>query len=142
MTIVTIEDLRRRARRRLPRALFEFVDGGAYDEVTLRANRADFERLRFRQRVLVDVSSRSLATRVLGTQIPLPLILAPIGNAGMLARRGEALAARAAEKAGIPLCLSTMSILSIEAVRAAVEQPPWFQLYVMKDRGLTRSFIE
>jgi L-lactate dehydrogenase (cytochrome) len=142
MRSVTIEDLRRIARRRLPRMVFDYVDGGAYDELTLRANRADFERLRFRPRALVDVSERDLSAVLFGTRLALPLVLAPIGLAGLVARRGEVQAARAAEAAGIPFCLSTASVCSIEEVRAATVKPFWFQLYMGKDRELARSLID
>ncbi len=142
MTAITIEDLRELARRRLPRALFDYVDGGAHDETTLEANREDLRRIAFRPRVLVDVGERSLETELLGAKQALPLVLAPAGNAGMLSRRGEIAAARAAEKAGIPFCLSTMSIVSMEDVAAGTSRPFWFQLYVMRDRGLTRSLVE
>jgi len=142
MTAITIEDLRELARRRLPRALFDYVDGGAHDETTLEANREDLRRIAFRPRVLVDVGERSLETELLGVKQALPLVLAPAGNAGMLARRGEIAAARAAEKAGIPFCLSTMSMVSMEDLAAGTTRPFWFQLYVMRDRGLTRSLVE
>lgn len=142
MTAITIEDLRELARRRLPRALFDYVDGGAHDETTLGANRDDLRRIAFRPRVLVDVGERSLETELLGAKQALPLVLAPAGNAGMLSRRGEIAAARAAEHAGIPFCLSTMSIVSMEDVAAGTGRPFWFQLYVMRDRGLTRSLVE
>jgi L-lactate dehydrogenase (cytochrome) len=143
MQIMTsIEDLRRTARRKVPRAFFDYADGGAYAEETLRANRADLERIKFRQRVLVDVSARSTATTMLGESVSLPLALAPIGLCGMQHGDGEILACRAAHQAGIPFCLSTMSICSIEDVAAAVGKPFWFQLYVMKDRGFVRSLIE
>jgi L-lactate dehydrogenase (cytochrome) len=143
MQIMTsIEDLRRTARRKVPRAFFDYADGGAYAEETLRANRADLERIKFRQRVLVDVSARSTATTMLGESVSLPLALAPIGLCGMQHGDGEILACRAAHQAGIPFCLSTMSICSIEDVAAAVDKPFWFQLYVMKDRGFVRSLIE
>jgi L-lactate dehydrogenase (cytochrome) len=142
MTIVNIEDLRRLARKRLPRAIFEFVDGGAHDELTLRANRADLDSIRFRPRVLRDVSTRSLATKVFGAEQSLPLVLAPIGLCGLTAGRGEILAARAAARCGIPLCLSTVAVSSIEEVRAASPRPFWFQLYIWKDRGLARELVE
>jgi L-lactate dehydrogenase (cytochrome) len=140
--ITSIEDLRRLARHRIPRAVFEYADGGAYDEITLNANTADLRALRLRQRVMVDVSRRSLATRILGLPTSLPLALAPVGLTGLMYRDGEIHAARAAQAEGIPYCLSTMSICSIEDVRAAVKEPFWFQLYVMKDRGFARSLIE
>jgi L-lactate dehydrogenase (cytochrome) len=137
-----IEDLRRTARRRVPRQFFEYADGGSYAEETLNANRADLERIRLRQRILVDVAGRSTRTTILGEPAALPLALAPIGLCGMQHGDGEILACRAAQEAGIPFCLSTMSICSIEDVAAAVAKPFWFQLYVMKDRGFVRALIE
>jgi len=131
----SIEDYRERARRKLPRQIFDYVDGGAFGESTLAANRDDLHRIQFRQRVLRDVSTRSLSTTVLGEEIALPVILAPIGFGGMLARRAEVQAAKAAERAGIPFCESTLSICGLEEVAAAIERPIWFQLYVMKDRS-------
>jgi L-lactate dehydrogenase (cytochrome) len=121
---------------------FDYADRGAYAEETLRANRADLQRLKLRQRVLVDVSRRTLDTTIVGEPVPLPLALAPIGLCGMQWGDGEILACRAAQAAGIPFCLSTMSICAIEDVAAAVEKPFWFQLYVMKDRGFVRSLID
>jgi L-lactate dehydrogenase (cytochrome) len=141
-TMTCIEDLRRTARRRVPRQFFEYADGGSYAEETLHANRADLERIRLRQRILVDVAGRSTRTTILGEPAALPLALAPIGLCGMQHGDGEILACRAAQEAGIPFCLSTMSICSIEDVAAAVAKPFWFQLYVMKDRGFVRALIE
>ena len=141
-TMTCIEDLRRTARRRVPRQFFEYADGGSYAEETLHANRADLERIRLRQRILVDVAGRSTRTTILGEPASLPLALAPIGLCGMQHGDGEILACRAAQEAGIPFCLSTMSICSIEDVAAAVAKPFWFQLYVMKDRGFVRALIE
>jgi L-lactate dehydrogenase (cytochrome) len=141
-TMTCIEDLRQTARRRVPRAFFDYAEGGSYAEQTLRANRADFEAIKLRQRILVDVSERSTATTILGEPASLPLALAPIGLCGMQHGDGEILACRAAQQAGIPFTLSTMSICSIEDVAAAVDKPFWFQLYVMKDRGFVRSLIE
>jgi L-lactate dehydrogenase (cytochrome) len=141
-TITCIEDLRDAARRKVPRAFFEYADGGSYSEETLRANRADLERIALRQRVMVDVADRSTSTKILGEPVSLPLALAPIGLCGMQHGDGEILACRAAQAAGIPFCLSTMSICSIEDVAGAVDKPFWFQLYVMKDRGFIRSLIE
>jgi len=140
--ITCIEDLRQIARRRVPRAFFDYADGGSYAEETLRANRADLEAIKLRQRILVDVSKRSTATTILGESASLPLALAPIGACGMQHGDGEILACRAAQAAGIPFTLSTMSICSIEDVAASVDKPFWFQLYVMKDRGFARSLIE
>jgi L-lactate dehydrogenase (cytochrome) len=141
-TITCIEDLRDAARRKVPRAFFDYADGGSYSEETLRANRADLERIALRQRVMVDVADRSTSTKILGEPVSLPLALAPIGLCGMQHGDGEILACRAAQAAGIPFCLSTMSICSIEDVAGAVDKPFWFQLYVMKDRGFIRSLIE
>jgi L-lactate dehydrogenase (cytochrome) len=136
-----IQDLRERARRRIPRAIFDYADGGAYAEQTIAANRRDLDALHLRQRVMVDVSQRSLATTLVGQPASLPLAIAPTGLAGLFHKDGEILGARAAQAAGVPFCLSTMSICSIEDVRAAVPKPFWFQLYVMKDRGFTRALI-
>ena len=140
--IVTIEDLRHRARRRLPRAVFDFIDGGAEDETTLRANRSAFERVTFRPRVLVDVSRRDYSTRVLGSPLTAPIILAPTGLAGLVAPSGEILAARVAARRGLGFTLSTHSMTSIEEVAEVVPGQKWFQLYVVRDREVTRSLIE
>ncbi len=140
--IVNIDDLRKRARRRLPRAIFDYVDGGAEDEATLRANRAGFRRYTFNPRVLVDVSGRDQSTTVLGERLASPLILAPTGFTGMLWPRGEILAARAAARKGLVFTLSTMSICSLEQVAEAAPGPLWFQLYVWRDREVTRSLME
>jgi len=137
-----IEDMRREARRRVPKMFFEYADHGSYAEETLRANRTDLERIKLRQRVLVDVAQRDLSTTILGERAALPMILAPIGLCGMQWGDGEILACRAAQAAGIPFCLSTMSICAIEDVAAAVDKPFWFQLYVMKDRGFVRALVE
>lgn len=142
MQAINIEDLRTRARRRLPKVIFEFIDGGAQDETTLRANREDFQKWRFRTRVLTDVSRRDQSITLFGQRCASPLILAPAGLAGLLSRRGELAAARAAEKYGVPYCLSTMATCSIEQITTETTQPKWFQLYVLRDRGLTREFIE
>ena len=142
MQAINIDDLRSRARRRLPKVIFEFIDGGAQDETTLRANREDFQKWRFRTRVLTDVSSRDQSINLLGQRCASPLILAPTGLAGLLSRRGELAAARAAEKYGVPYCLSTMATCSIEEITTETTQPKWFQLYVLRDRGLTKEFIE
>jgi L-lactate dehydrogenase (cytochrome) len=137
-----IEDLRQVARRKVPRAFFDYAEAGSYSQETLRANREDLERIKLRQRVLVDVSQRDLTTTIIGEQARLPLALAPIGLCGMQHGDGEILACRAAQAAGIPFTLSTMSICSIEDVARAVGKPFWFQLYVMKDRGFIRALIE
>jgi L-lactate dehydrogenase (cytochrome) len=137
-----VEDLRQVARRKVPRAFFDYVETGSYAQDTLAANRTDLERIKLRQRVLVDVAARTTATTILGEPVALPLSLAPIGLAGMQHGDGEILACRAAHAAGIPFTLSTMSICSIEDVAEAVRKPFWFQLYVMKDRGFIRALIE
>ncbi len=140
--ITCIEDLRQIHKRRVPKAFFDYVDRGSYAEETLRANRSDMERLTFRQRILVDISRRSLETNILGEKAAMPLILAPVGSTGMQYGDGEIHACRAAQAAGVPYTLSTMSICSIEDVAASVEKPFWFQLYVMRDRGFAKSLIE
>ena len=138
----SIEDLRALARARIPRALFDYIDRGSYDELTWNRNRDDLRALEFRQRVMVDVSRISTGTTVLGEHWNLPVALAPTGLTGLFHRDGEILAARAALRAGVPFCLSTMSICSIEDVRAAVEGNFWFQLYLMRDRGFNEALIE
>ena len=140
--ITNVADLRELAKRRVPRAFFEYADRGSYDEVTLRANRAAFERIALRQRVMGNVDNRSLATDIVGQPVSMPLAIAPTGLTGLQHGAGEILGARAADKAGIPFCLSTMSICSIEQVRAATGKPFWFQVYVMRDRGFTRDLIQ
>ena len=140
-TVTCINDLRTLARRRVPRAFFDYADSGSYSEETLRANRADIEHIKLRQRVLVDVSERSLATTILGQKVAAPFALAPIGLAGMQHGDGEILAAQAANEAGIPFTLSTMSICSIEDVAEATRKPFWFQLYVIKDRGFSKDIL-
>ena len=138
---VSYEDYRELARRRLPRQIFDYIDGGSFDEVTLAANRADLQRLHLRQRVLRDVSKMDLSTTVLGERLSLPVVLAPVGFGGMFARRAEVQAARSAERAGISFCESTLSICSMEEVSAASKRPLWFQLYIMKDRGYAEDLM-
>lgn len=140
--VTCIEDLRKIARRKVPRAFFDYAEAGSYSQETLRANRADLEQINLRQRVLVDVSSRDTSTTMLGEPVSLPLALAPVAMTGLEHGNGEILACRAAHAAGIPFTMSTLSICSIEDVAAAVDKPFWFQLYVMKDRGFVRSLIE
>ena len=136
---VNVADYREAARRRLPKILFDYVDGAAYAEQTLAANTADFQALKLRQRILKDVSKISLKTELFGQALNMPLLLGPIGMAGMYARRGETQAARAAKAAGIPFCLSSLTICDVDEV-AAVE-PPWFQLYMLKDRGFMVEYL-
>lgn len=143
MPVVTnIEDLREMSKRRIAKAIFDYVDRGSYSEATLRANRADLESLTLRQRVAIDVDRRSTRSSMLGQEVSMPLALAPVGLTGLNWRNGEILAARAAERFGVPYTLSTMSICSIEDVKSAVTRPFWFQLYVMRDRGFSGSLIE
>jgi L-lactate dehydrogenase (cytochrome) len=136
-----IADLRTLARRRVPRAIFEYADRGSYDEITLRRNRADLDAIELRQRVMVDVSQLSVATSVLGEPWSFPVGIAPTGLTGLFHRDGEIHGARAAEYIGVPFALSTMSICSIEDVRAAVSRPFWFQAYLMRDRGFNEELI-
>ena len=141
-SIACIDDLRQLARRRVPRAFFEYAESGSYNEETLRANRTDLEAIKLRQRILVDVSSRSLDTTIIGQNIAAPFVLAPIGLCGMQHGDGEILSARAANAAGIPFTLSTMSICSVEDVAEATGKPFWFQLYVIHDRGFSKDLLE
>src|ERR1043166_7844207 len=140
--VTCIEDLRQLHKQRVPKAFFDYADRGSYTEDTLRANSEDLQQIKFRQRVLVDVSRRDLSTTILGEPAAMPLILAPVGLLGMQHGDGEILACRAAQAAGIPFTQSTMSICSIEDIAAAVDKPFWFQLYVMKDRGFIKALIE
>ena len=140
--ITCIEDLRQLPKGRVPKAFFDYADRGSYTEDTLRANRSDLEAIKFRQRILVDISKRDTSTTILGEPASLPLSLAPVGLLGMQHGDGEIAACRAAQAAGNPFTLSTMSICSIEDVAANVAKPFWFQLYVMKDRGFIKSLIE
>jgi L-lactate dehydrogenase (cytochrome) len=140
--VTSIDDLRALARQRVPRAFFQYADHGSYTQSTMRANRTDLEAIKLRQRVGIDVDRRDLSTTIAGEAAALPLVLAPIGLSGMQHGDGEILACRAAQAAGIPYTLSTMSIDSIEDVAGAVEKPFWFQLYVMRDRGFVRELIE
>jgi L-lactate dehydrogenase (cytochrome) len=141
-TMACIEDLRETARRKVPKMFFDYADAGSYNQETLRANRTDFEKLKLRQRILVNMDQRSTATTILGEKVPVPLALGPIGLGGMMHGDGEILACRAAQAVGIPYTLSTMSINSIEDVAAAVDKPFWFQLYVMRDRGFIKELIQ
>jgi L-lactate dehydrogenase (cytochrome) len=137
----TVLDYRELARRRLPRQLFDYIDGGAYEETTLRRNVSDLEQVTLRQIVLRDVSEREQSVEVLGQQLSMPVILAPVGLGGMFARRAEVQAAQAAEARGVPFIESTVSICSIEEVAGATSTPPWFQLYVMRDRGYAEELM-
>ena len=140
--ITCVADLREEHQRRVPKAFFDYVDRGSYAEETLRANRTDLERIKLRQKILVDISKRDLSTTILGDKYNLPIMLAPVGSTGMQYADGEIHACRAAHKLGIPYTLSTMSICSIEDVAENVDKPFWFQLYVMRDRGFVRELIQ
>jgi len=142
MIISSASDYREAARRKLPRFLFDYIDGGAYAEHTLRANSADLTGISLRQRILKNVETLSLETSLFNQPLAMPIILAPVGLTGMFARRGEVQAVRAAQNKGIPLCLSTVSVCSIEEVVAQSQQPIWFQLYVLKDRGFMKNALE
>ena len=138
---VTASDYRRLAKKRLPRNLFDYIDGGSYNETTLAANVQDFEKLRMKQSVLRDVENINTKANLFGEEFAMPLGLAPIGLAGMMARRAEVQAVKAAEKTGIPFCLSTVSICSLEEVAKAATKPFWFQLYMMRDRSYVKELL-
>jgi L-lactate dehydrogenase (cytochrome) len=140
MIIASSHDFERAAKRRVPRFLFDYAEGGAYDEVTLGRNVSDLASVKLRQRVLKDVANVDLSTTLFGREVALPVALGPVGISGMYARRGEIQAARAAKAAGIPTCLSTVSICALEEVARAAD-PFWFQLYVIRDRGFMRDLI-
>lgn len=142
MIAASISDFRELARRRLPHFLFEYIDGGSYSETTLRRNVEDLRDIALRQRVLRDVSGLDLSTELFGQKLALPVALAPIGLAGMNARRGECQAVRAAETAGIPFTLSTVSACSLAEVAKAAARPFWFQLYMTRDRGFMRELLQ
>jgi L-lactate dehydrogenase (cytochrome) len=139
---LTIDDLKTMARRRVPTMFFDYADSGSWTESTYRANEEDFAKIKFRQRVLVDMDKRSLASTMIGEPVAMPVALAPTGSTGMQHADGEMLAARAAEEFGVPFTLSTMSICSIEDVASATKKPFWFQLYVMRDRGFVGDLID
>jgi L-lactate dehydrogenase (cytochrome) len=139
--VANTADDRELARRKLPRMLFDYIDGGSYSEVSLRRNVADLDALALRQRVMRDVSRLDTSTTLFGQAMRLPLALAPVGFAGMFARRGEVQAARAAEAMGVPFTLSTVGICAMEEVRAATARPFWYQLYMIKDRGYMEALL-
>ncbi len=143
MTVITnIEDLRRLAQRRVPRMFYDYADSGSWTESTYRANESDFQSIKLRQRVAVNMENRTTATTMVGVPVKMPVAIAPTGLTGMQHADGEILAAKAAEKFGIPFTLSTMSICSIEDVAANTKAPFWFQLYVMRDRAFIESLID
>ncbi|EGE12898.1 L-lactate dehydrogenase, partial [Moraxella catarrhalis 46P47B1] len=140
--ITEIEDLRRIAERKVPRMFYDYVDSGSWTQTTYRNNETDFDRIKLRQRVLVDMDNRSLATQMIGQDVSMPVAIAPTGFTGMMWADGEIHAARAAEKFGIPFSLSTMSICSIEDVAENTTKPFWFQLYVMRDKEFMENLIK
>ena len=142
MIISSASDYRAVAKRKLPRFLFDYIDGGAYAEHTLRANSSDLSDISLRQRVLKNVDNLSLETRLFGESLAMPIILSPVGLSGMYARRGEVQAAKAAASKRVPFCLSTVSVCSIEEVASQSKQAIWFQLYVLKDRGFMKNALE
>ncbi|HPU54469.1 MAG TPA: alpha-hydroxy acid oxidase, partial [Burkholderiaceae bacterium] len=143
MTVITcIEDLRRLHQARVPRMFYDYADSGSWTEGTYRANESDFQRIKLRQRVAVNLENRSIKGSMVGTEVAMPVALAPTGLTGMQHADGEILAARAAERFGVPFTLSTMSICSIEDVKAHTTKPFWFQLYVMRDREFIEGLID
>ena len=140
--IACIEDLRKKAKKRVPRMFYDYADGGSWSESTYRANEDDLQTIKFRQRVAIDVNRRDTGMEMLGKKVTMPVALAPTGLTGMLHADGEILAARAAADFGVPFTLSTMSICSIEDVAANSDAPFWFQLYVMRDREFIRRLVE
>jgi L-lactate dehydrogenase (cytochrome) len=139
---LTIEDLKRKARRRVPKMFFEYADSGSYTESTYRENETDFQKIKLRQKVAVDLNNRSLASTMLGQKVSMPVAIAPAATGGMQIADGEIKAAKAAEKFGIPFTLSTMSVCSIEDVAENTSKPFWFQLYMMRDRGFIERLVD
>jgi L-lactate dehydrogenase (cytochrome) len=142
MRVASVSDFRELARRRLPRVLFEYIDGGSYSETTLARNVADLEGIALRQRVMRDMTELDMSVEVLGQTWSMPVGLAPVGMAGMYGRRGEVQAAKAAATTGVPFCLSTVGVCTVEELGRAGAPPPWFQLYMLKDRGYMRELLE
>ena len=143
MTVInSIADLRELARKRVPRAIFDYADRGSYDEITFNRNLDDLHAIQLRQRVMVDVSKQQLATNILGEDWTIPMGIGPTGLTGLFHANGEMLGARAAQAFGVPFCLSTLSIGSIEDVRSAVQKPFWFQVYLMRDRSFNVELLE
>ncbi|MGB0738669.1 MAG: alpha-hydroxy acid oxidase, partial [Planctomycetaceae bacterium] len=140
--ITTIEDLRLLAKQRVPKMFYDYADSGSWTEQTYRENTSDFEKIRLRQRVAVNMEGRSLASTMVGEDVTMPVALAPTGLTGMQHADGEILAAKAAEAFGVPFCLSTMSICSIEDVAEHTTKPFWFQLYFMRDRDYIERLIK
>src|SRR4028119_1951210 len=143
MTVITnIADLRELAKKRVPRMFYDYADSGSWTESTYRANEADFQGIKLRQRIAVNMENRTIRTRMVGEEVAMPVALAPVGLTGMQHADGEIHAARAAEKFGVPFTLSMMSICSIEDVAENTSKPFWFQLYVMRDRAFIERLID
>jgi L-lactate dehydrogenase (cytochrome) len=141
-SIASIEDLRQRAHRRVPKPFMDYVESGSFAEITFNENRRDLDALRFRERVMFDVSNRKLDTTMVGEKVAIPVAIGPTGMCGAVWSNGEILSCRAAHDFGIPFSLSTNALLSIEDVRSSVDRPFWFQLYLEKDRGFSKELIE
>ncbi|HEY7959221.1 MAG TPA: alpha-hydroxy acid oxidase [Sphingomicrobium sp.] len=141
-SIASIEDLRRQAHRRVPKPFMDYVEAGSFAEITLKENRSDLDSIRFRERVMVDVSNRKLSTTIVGGAVTMPVALGPVGMCGAVWSNGEILACRAAQEFGVPFVLSTNALLSIEDVAQSVERNFWFQLYLQKDRGFSKELID
>jgi L-lactate dehydrogenase (cytochrome) len=141
-TIASIEDLRKRAHARVPKPFMDYMEAGSFAQLTLRENRRDLDSIRFRERVMFDVSNRQLETTMLGEKVSIPVAIGPTGMCGAIWSNGEILSCRAAHDFGIPFSLSTNALLSIEDVRSSVDRPFWFQLYLEKDRGFSKDLIE
>jgi len=142
VSIASIADLRRRAHARVPRPFMDYVEAGSFAEITLRENRSDLDAIRFRERVMFDVSNRKLGSTMLGEKVAMPVALGPVGMLGAVWSNGEILSCRAAHDFGVPFALSTNALLSIDDVAGAVNKPFWFQLYLEKDRGFSRELLE
>ena len=142
VSIASIADLRRRAHARVPRPFMDYVEAGSFAEITLRENRSDLDGIRFRERVMFDVSNRKLGSTMLGEKVAMPVALGPVGMLGAVWSNGEILSCRAAHDFGVPFALSTNALLSIDDVAGAVNKPFWFQLYLEKDRGFSRELLE
>lgn len=141
-TVLTIDDLKKIAKKRVPKLFFDYADSGSWTEQTYQANESDFAKIKLRQRVAVDMTNRNLSSQMIGQEVAMPVAIAPTGLTGMQHANGEMLAAQAAEAFGVPFTLSTMSICSIEDVASVTTKPFWFQLYVMKDQDFVRSLLD
>ena len=140
--LTNIEDLKRIYQRRVPRMFYDYAESGSWTEQTFRENSSDFDQIRLKQRVAVDMTGRSTASQMIGEDVSMPVALAPVGSTGMQHADGEILAAKAAEKFGVPFTLSTMSVCSIEDVAENTSKPFWFQLYAMRDKDYVKRVIQ